>query len=68
MFCYAFQPKIEQYTDVSSAYDFIAKFPEQEVRVCFAKFLEAFIQILLFAEVSQRSHALSVALLLDLER
>ena len=42
-------------------------FPDGLVIKCFAKFLEAFIQILLFAEVSQRSHALSVALLLDLE-
>ena len=29
---------------------------EQEVKVWFAKFLEAFFQILLFAEVSQRSY------------
>ena len=41
-----------------STYHFIAKFPEQGVEVCFAKFLEAFVQILLFEEVSQRSHGI----------
>ena len=40
------------------AHDFIAKFFEQGVKVCFAKVLEAFVQILLFAEVSQRSHGI----------
>ena len=52
MFCHTSQLKIEQI----SAYKFVAKFPEQRVKVCFAKFMEAFVQILLFAEVSQRSH------------
>ena len=39
-------------------YDFTAKLPEQGVKVCFAKFLEAFIQIVLFTEVCQRSHGI----------
>lgn len=51
MFCYTSQLKI-------SANKFVAKFPEQRGKVCFAKFMEAFVQILLFAEVSQRSHGI----------
>ena len=42
-----------------SAYDFIAKFAEQGVKVCFAKFLEPFVQILLFAEASPCSHGIA---------
>lgn len=49
--CYTSQLKI-------SAYKFVAKFPEQRSKVCFAKFMEAFVQILFFAEVSQRSHGI----------
>ena len=41
-----------------SAIDFIAKFPEQGGKVCFANFLEVFVHILLFAEVSQHSHGI----------
>lgn len=33
------------------------EFPEQGVKVYFAQFLEAFVQILLFAEVSQSFHS-----------
>ena len=51
VFCYTSQLKI-------SANKFVAKFPEQRGKVCFAKFMEAFVQILLFAEVSQRSHGI----------
>ena len=46
----------------------LQNFLSKKLGSAFSKFLEAFIQMLLFAEVSQRSHALSVALLLDLER
>ena len=53
MFCYTSQLKIEKI----SAYKFVAKFPEQRVKVSVAKFMEAFVQILLFAEVCQRSYA-----------
>ena len=34
------------------------EYPEQGVEVCFAKFLEALVQILLFAKVSRRSHGI----------
>ena len=51
-----------------SAYDFIAKFPEQGVKLCFAKFLEAFVQILLLQRSLNVPTALSVALLVHLER
>ena len=41
-----------------STYHFLAKLPEQVVEVCFAKFLEAFVQIVLFEEVYQRFHGI----------
>ena len=54
--CFVIPPNSKYNNTRLSAYDFIARFPEQGVKVCFAKFVEAFVQILLFAEISQRSH------------